>query len=142
MIWNYGNDLVTNIEYFNTDVIGFVYKITNLKTNEYYIGKKNLYSTRKRKFGKKEIQLITDKRLKKYEMVTKESDWLTYKSSNTIVQKWEYTDTIREILHICNSSKKLTYYELKEQILHDVLRDDKCLNENLMGSFFRKDLIA
>ena len=142
MEWLYNNNKIDNIDSISDDIIGFVYKITNNKTGEYYIGKKNLYSIRKRKFGKKEINSLTDKRLKKYEMVKKQSDWLTYKSSNKLVQEWEYNDTIREILHFCTSSKKLTYYELKEQILHNVLLDDKSLNENLMGSFFRKDLIT
>jgi hypothetical protein len=124
--------------------IGFIYKITNGKTGEYYIGKKNVLSIRKRKFGKKEIALLTDKRLKTYEMITSESDWKSYRSSNKQVQEWfkdkENDQLELRILRFCSSTKSLTYYELQEQFSHDVLGDKRALNDNLLGKFFRKDL--
>lgn len=126
------------------DVFGFVYKITNGRTGEYYIGKKQVVSVRKRNFGKREIAELTDKRVKKYEMVTKESDWRFYRSSNETVKKWfedQTNDTLSlEILRFCSNKKSLTYYELQEQFSHDVLGDERSLNDNLLGKFFRKDL--
>ena len=67
---------------------GFIYCIENTVTSQFYIGKKQVVSIRKRKFGKKETAALTDKRMKKYEMVTKESDWLEYRSSNKVVKEW------------------------------------------------------
>jgi len=144
MTWTYKGSFITELSDMPEATIGFIYKITNGKTGEYYIGKKNVLSTRKRKFGKKEIALLTDKRLKTYEMVTSESDWKSYRSSNKQVQEWfkdkENDQLELRILRFCSSTKSLTYYELQEQFSHDVLGDRRALNDNLLGKFFRKDL--
>jgi hypothetical protein len=144
MTWIYNGSFITELNDMPEGTIGFIYKITNGKTDEYYIGKKNVLSTRKRKFGKKEISLLTDKRLKTYEMITSESDWKSYRSSNKQVQEWfkdkENDQLELRILRFCSSTKSLTYYELQEQFSHDVLGDKRALNDNLLGKFFRKDL--
>ena len=145
MTWKYKGSSITEIKDMPEGTIGFIYKITNGKTSEYYIGKKNVLSTRKRNFGKKEIALLTDKRLKTYEMITKESDWKQYRSSNKQVQEW-FNDIDNDqlelkILRFCSNTKSLTYYELQEQFSHDVLGDELALNDNLLGKFFRKDLL-
>jgi hypothetical protein len=144
MTWIYNGSFITELNDMPEGTIGFIYKITNGKTGEYYIGKKNVLSIRKRKFGKKEIALLTDKRLKTYEMITKESDWKSYRSSNKQVQEWfkdkENDQLELRILRFCSSTKSLTYYELQEQFSHDVLGDRRALNDNLLGKFFRKDL--
>jgi succinate dehydrogenase flavin-adding protein (antitoxin of CptAB toxin-antitoxin module) len=144
MNWIYNKNEITKLSDMPEGTIGFIYKITNGKTGEYYIGKKNVLSIRKRKFGKKEIALLTDKRLKTYEMITKESDWKSYRSSNKQVQKWfkdkENDQLELQILRFCSSTKSLTYYELQEQFSHDVLMDKKSLCDNILGKFFRKDL--
>jgi len=155
MTWTYKGKLITELSDMPEDVFGFIYKITNGKTDEYYIGKKQVVSVRKRNFGKKEIAALGDKRMKKYEMVTKESDWKTYRSSNATVRMWfhendkalnedrrdDINDQLKlEILHFCLSKKSLTYYELQEQFAHNVLADESSLNDNLLGKFFRKDL--
>ena len=155
MTWTYKGKLITELSDMPEDVFGFIYKITNGKTDEYYIGKKQVVSVRKRNFGKKEIAALEDKRMKKYEMVTKESDWKTYRSSNKEVKSWfdenekalneDRRDDINnqlklEILRFCSNKKSLTYYELQEQFAHDVLGDECSLNDNLLGKFFRKDL--
>jgi len=144
MTWIYNGSFITELNDMPEGTIGFIYKITNGKTGEYYIGKKNVLSTRKRKFGKKQIALLTDKRLKTYEMITSQSDWKSYRSSNKQVQEW-FKDTENDqlelrILRFCSSTKSLTYYELQEQFSHDVLGDIRALNDNLLGKFFRKDL--
>lgn len=145
MGWIYKGSSITELKDMPKGTIGFIYKITNGKTGEYYIGKKNVLSTRKRKFGKKEIALLTDKRLKTYEMITKESDWRLYRSSNKQVQDWfkdKDNDQLElKILRFCSNTKSLTYYELQEQFAHDVLGDELALNDNLLGKFFRKDLL-
>ena len=144
MTWIYNGSFITELNDMPEGTIGFIYKITNGKTGEYYIGKKNVLSIRKRKFGKKEIALLTDKRLKTYEMITKESDWKSYRSSNKQVQEWfkdkENDQLELRVLRFCSSTKSLTYYELQEQFSHDVLMDKKSLCDNILGKFFRKDL--
>ena len=145
MSWTYKGNYITELADMPKDVFGFIYKITNTQTGEYYIGKKQVLSVRKRVFGKKEIEALADKRMKKYEMVIKESDWKLYRSSNSIVKEWFTNDEIQsncklEILRFCSNKKSLTYYELQEQFAHDVLGDELALNDNLLGKFFRKDL--
>jgi len=145
MSWRYKGDYITELGDMPENVFGFIYKITNTETGEYYIGKKQVVSVRKRNFGKKEIAALEDKRMKKYEMVVKESDWKTYRSSNQTVKNWFLDDELAshcdlEILRFCSNKKSLTYYELQEQFAHDVLGDELALNDNLLGKFFRKDL--
>jgi hypothetical protein len=155
MSWRYKGDYITELGDMPENVFGFIYKITNSETGEYYIGKKQVVSVRKRNFGKKEIAALEDKRMKKYEYVTKESDWKEYRSSNKEVKSWfeeneralneGRTDDINNqielrILRFCSNKKSLTYYELQEQFAHDVLADELSLNDNLLGKFFRKDL--
>jgi len=143
MSWRFNGDYITELGDMPEDVFGFIYKITNTRTNEYYIGKKQVVSIRKRNFGKKEIAELKDKRVKKYEYVTKESDWKDYRSSNDKVKSWfdlEPGVCSLEILRFCKSKKALTYYELQEQFAHDVLGDELSLNDNLLGKFYRKDL--
>jgi hypothetical protein len=155
MGWTYKGKSITELSDMPEGTFGFIYKITNGKTNEFYIGKKQVVSIRKRKFGKREIAKLEDKRMKRYEMVEKESDWLEYRSSNSTVKLWfdenetalledrrsDINDRLElKILKFCKNKKALTYYELQEQFLHDVLVDELSLNDNLLGKFFRKDL--
>ena len=150
MTWTYQGRVINELHDMPEGTHGFIYKITNGLTGEYYIGKKQVQSTRKRKFGKKETAALTDKRMKRYEMVTKESNWVDYRSSNKIVSGWfdkdgrpnpTSNDTLElKILKFCGNKKSLTYYELQEQFSHNVLADELSLNDNLLGKFFRKDL--
>lgn len=140
MTWTYKGQVITELSDMPDNTFGFIYKITNVETDQFYIGKKQVVSIRKRKFGKREIAKLTDKRIKHWEWVTKESDWLKYRSSNDTVKNWPMEDTKLEILRFCLGKKSLTYYELQEQFSHDVLGNDLALNDNLLGKFFRKDL--
>jgi hypothetical protein len=66
--------------------------------------------------------------------------WQDYCSSNDVVKTWINEPITKEILRFCQSKKALTYYELQEQFANNVLADEKSLNENLMGKFFKRDL--
>jgi len=131
---------------FNDDMIpkgavGFVYMM-NYKAKDgvmySYIGKKNFYSKRKKKFGKKALAAMTDKRAKKYETVVK-LDYENYFSSNKEL-KQAYKDgkmIYRTILKICLSKASLTYEETKAQFEHEVLERDYYLNGNILGRFYK-----
>lgn len=130
-------------EDFPDGTIGFIYKI-NLGNYKSYIGRKKIWSVTKKHFGKKQLADITDKRLKTYEMVKKESDWKSYIGSNKklhedVVNGVRIVD--REILMICNTEKQMTYYENKALFCEGVLLSEDYYNDNIMGKFFRKDLI-
>ena len=122
--------------------VGFVYMMNYLDSKSgimyAYIGKKNFYSRRKKKFGKKALAAMTDKRAKKYETVVK-LDYEDYFSSNKEL-KQAYKDgkmIYRTILKICLSKASLTYEETKAQFKYDVLERDDYLNGNILGRFYK-----
>ena len=121
--------------------VGFVYVMNYLANNGQmysYIGKKNFFSRRKKKFGKKKLAAMTDKRAKKYEIVIK-PDYKNYFSSNAEL-KQAYKDgrlIYRTILKICFSKAELTYQETKYQFKHEVLERDEYLNGNILGRFYK-----
>lgn len=141
VIWTYMGLPVTEASDFPDHVHGFVYCV---KTNDgrKYIGKKTLFSNRKRKFGKKEAALVTDKRKKLYEIVRKESDWKTYTGSNSELKEvidggMEYT---KQILHYAFHKKQLSYLENRELYEQRVLENQNVYyNSNIEGRYFQKD---
>ncbi len=129
MAWYYEGRAITELSDIPEGSIGFIYKITNKETRQFYIGKKSLYSHR---------TLPPLKGYKRKRKVIKESKWKDYGSSNKEVQGW--LEVHKQILRFCSTKKALTYYELKEQFRHDCLELEECLNDNLLGKFFKKDL--
>jgi len=152
MNWLYENKEITE-EVIPEEAAGFVYKITHIPTGKYYIGKKSLESVRTVKIGKRELEKIKEERkaagiggrapVKK--KVRKVSDWGTYYSSNEWireqVKEGNASDFQREIIQFCNSKKSLSYYEVYWMFKYDILSDDNCLNGNISGKFYRKDLV-
>lgn len=145
----YENGMVVeydSVDKFPENCVGFVYKITNIKTGKFYIGKKSLYSNIRKKLTKKELaELSGPGRKPTKKLVTSESNWLVYWGSNKgILQeiKEEGTDHFRkEILRFCFNKKQLTYWEVHYQCINEVLLTDKSYNDNVLAKFFRKDLV-
>ena len=106
------------------DYQGFVYIITNLKTSQYYIGKKNFWRIAKSKplKGKK------NKRHKKIE-----TDWKDYYGScNNLLNDIELIgkeNFKREIVLLCDSKFTLAYSEIEMQINRRVLFDNMSYNQ-------------
>jgi hypothetical protein len=141
MNWIYRHKELTNINDFPTDIVGFVYKITNTMNGKLYIGKKILQTSRKATISKREKTITkTQKRFKK---IIKESDWLNYYGSSLELKgdviKYGKENFKREILELCHSKKYMTYCEIKHQFKYDVLETDT-YNGNIMSRFFRKDI--
>ena len=135
-----------SVDKFPKNCIGFVYKITNIQTGKFYIGRKSLYSNVKKKLTKKELsELSGPGRKPTKKLVTSESNWMDYWGSNKgILQeiKEEGTSMFRkEILKFCFNKKQLTYWELHYQCVNEVLLTDKSYNDNILAKFFRKDLV-
>lgn len=145
--WYHKNKKVLNLDNLKflsgvTNPNGFIYLI-ELDNGKKYIGKKNLYSVRKKNFGKKQIAAITDKRLKTYETIIKESDWLTYCGSSRLLKedlKKNVKITNRFILEVATSKTELTYLETKYLFKYDVLGENKEVyyNDNILGKFYKK----
>lgn len=108
--------------------VGFVYMIESLNDGRLYIGRKYFHSIRKVK-GKARRQ-------------RKESDWKTYYGSSkellTLVEEYGKLNFKRIILSLHTTRGDCNYEEVKQQFLHDVLEDDRYLNENINGKWHRK----
>ena len=105
------------------DYYGFVYLITNEKTNQKYIGKKFFWS-------KKTLPITKTRKRKKRLLI--ESDWKDYFGSNRLLNEeithQGNTHFKREILHFCKSRGECAYMEAKEQFDRDVLLTDEYYN--------------
>lgn len=146
---NYWTDLsgklFNSIEDFPTSTFGFVYKVKNKSNGKIYIGKKVLYFNRKKKLTKKELaEITTPGRRPTTKVVQLESDWIEYwgSSKELIIdfknQNGENFE--RKILKTCLTKKELTYWEIAYQLKEDVLLVDS-YNDNVLGKFYRKDLV-
>lgn len=130
--WTYNNQPLTEIP---EGYIGFVYLITNTATNRKYIGKKNLFfSKTKQVKGKK----------KKYKA---ESDWKTYYGSNEELKNhvniFGEGKFRREIIRFCKSKSEMNYYELREQMVNDVLlKENEYYNSYVGTRINRKQMLS
>jgi hypothetical protein len=152
MSWYLGDKEVSE-DLIPENAVGFVYKIIHIPSGKFYIGKKSLESIRTVKIGKRELIKIKEERkaagiggrasLKK--KVRKTSDWETYYSSNEWineqVKEGKQEEFKRKIIQFCNSKKSLSYYEVYWMFKYDVLSDENSLNGNILGKYFRKDLV-
>ena len=136
--WLYGDKFIESIEDVPEGSVSFIYEIQI--DGRFYIGKKNLYTTRKKHFGKKKLATVTDKRLKTYEKVTTESNWLKYCSSSKEVKHLVEQGSVpeRRILRFCKSVKEATFYENK--YIYANIEEPDNLNDNVSGRYFRKEI--
>ena len=123
---------------------GFVYIITNLETINFYIGKKAFIHNKKKKLTKKEIAEHTGAGRKPTTRVDKvDSGWKSYYGSSkellADVKLLGEDKFKRVIIHFAKNKKQLTFLELQEQIIHNVLFTDNSYNDNIAGKYFRKD---
>jgi hypothetical protein len=144
--WHYNsieiNSLKSASGVFNNPY-GFIYLI-RFSDSTYYIGKKAFYNTiakRQLKKGVRESVIavksrnIEGKRVK-FDIIKKESNWKTYIGSKPYLKNKDYMEKC--ILAFAENKRELTYLEAKYQFKYDCLEDKDCLNDNILGKFFRK----
>ena len=127
-MWLYEDKEFTEVP---DNIIGFVYRITNLQTGRQYIGKK-LFTFARRKSVKG-----------KRKRVRVESDWREYYGSNKELLHDIATlgreHFQREILHLCANKGWCNYLEAKLQFQLGVLETpDKFYNDWIMCKVHRK----
>ncbi len=146
MNWTYIKKEMETISDFPDNTHGFVYRIVHKPTGKVYIGRKILQNTTKVKLGKKELKELAGVvgRKPAYKLAVKESNWKTYWGSNKFLKELyeiEPKENFEREILICAPTKKLlTYYELKYQILYEVLeKPEEFFNDNILGKFFTRD---
>ena len=154
MVWSYKGKFVSSMEDVPEGAIGFIYKICD-GDQRCYIGKKSLFSLKNKEVsknvydkakseGKKVLKTKNKAKSKsgvggtvwryKVEEI-KESNWLTYNSSNLELKKRKDI-SVREIIDFAYSKQELTYLETKYQMQYSVLESDSWYNDNILGKFF------
>jgi hypothetical protein len=135
-MWLYNSKVIKGIEQMPKNTFGFIYEATYIPTKEKYLGKKVLFFNR---------TLPPLKGTKRKRKVVKESDWLTYYGSHTKIKQLliegKQDNFSREILEFAFNKKHLTYLETKYQFCNNVLENTEYINDNILGKFFRKDLV-
>jgi len=120
MSWTYQNQLINEIPEGH---IGFVYLITNLQTNQKYIGKKLTQF-------KKTKPPLKGKKLKRRSVV--ESDWRDYWGSSdrllADVAALGVDKFSRQVIYWCKSKAEMSYLEAREQFERRVLETDEYYN--------------
>lgn len=136
---DWAHSFIYHISHFYKDENGYLQE-------KFYIGKKQLTSTRKTKIGKRAIAAEklsrSDGKAHTIKKVTKASDWMNYWGSSAEVKaarssgigEWE-----RTIVGWCFSKKNATYMELKMLIEMNVLERNDSYNLNLLGSIYKCD---
>ena len=135
-MWLYKKEVIESIEQMPQNTFGFIYEATYIPTNEKYLGKKVLFFNR---------TLPPLKGTKRKRKIVKESDWQTYYGSHTkikqLLSEGKQEDFIREIIEFAFNKKHLTCLETKYQFSNNVLENTEYINDNILGKFFRKDLV-
>ena len=135
-MWLYNNEVIESIEQMPQNVFGFIYQSIYIPTNEKYLGKKVLF------FNKTLPPLKGFKRKRK---IVKESDWLIYFGSHEkikeLLKEGKQDNFKKEILEFAYNKKHLTYLETKYLFCNNVLENNEYINDNILGKFYRKDLV-
>ncbi len=145
-MWRYKDNVISDISHIPEGTFGFVYEVVYLPSGKRYIGRKQLISVTTKSLGKKELSELIDKRASKKKKVQKESDWKTYYGSHSeikqLIKEGKQDEFERTILQFAFSPKHLTYLETKYLFSLEVLeKPDVFYNDNILGKFFRKDII-
>jgi hypothetical protein len=140
MSWLYKAKVFTD-KMIPEGAVGFVYEMEAIidgKTVK-YVGKKNFFSVRKKRFGKKALAAMEDKRAKKYELITKANYQNYYSSNKTLQDAYKAGIPIKRFMvRICYSKTELTYHETKYQFQREVLEKEEYLNGNILGKFYKQ----
>lgn len=132
-MWLYNNKEITESD-IPDGAVGFIYKIVNLNTGKFYIGRKLLTKASYRQVNGKKYKC------------RKESDWQTYNSSCAELQQ----DIIligekkieKTIICFCQNKSILNYMEEKLQFEYRVLEDLNCYNSNIRSKYFKKTIFG
>jgi len=145
MHWIYQNKEVTSVSDLPEDVMGFVYVI-EYDDGTYYFGQKNMFKSTtlnalkngKTREGAKRVGKNKGGKRVYFDVVTKESNWLTYEGSSESTKDLVIVDKI--IIDVAYSKRQLTYLEAKTLFTEEALEKQHCMNLNILGKFFKHNI--
>lgn len=140
-MWHHNNTSTFEVP---ENAIAFIYRITNLTNNKFYIGRKMLLSNRKKKLTIKEKALEGNSR-KKFKRDIKPTNWENYWGSNDELKediKLLGEDKFkREILIFTTNKTDTSFYEMYYQIKEDVLFKNS-YNRHIANTKFFKGKVS
>lgn len=126
--WTYKGSVIRSHDDLHPDCWAFVY-ILEFENDLFYIGKKNVRTKAK---------LPPLKGKARVRRVEKPMKFLNYTGSSKSIDG--HVLVKKEILYQCSSVKTATYIEAALLFEHDAIFSDKFLNENILGTFYSKDI--
>lgn len=116
------------------NAVGFVYRITRISDNKFYIGKKKLQFKRTKVVKGKKKRFTVD------------SDWETYYGSSeelkADVASLGESAFRREILHMCYTLSECNYFETKEIFQNSCLLREDCYNSWVSCKIHKKHVFG
>ena len=133
MNWTHNGKEMLSHGDFTSDTVGFIYRII-YDDNREYIGKKLIRSNRKLKPTKKQLAIRKNyKRVERIDLKFTDYEGSSKNTVGLIISK-------KEIIELASSNRQLTYLESKTLFQLNVLEDDRFLNQNILGRFFKGNL--
>jgi len=143
MVWYYEDQPVESLP---ENTYGFIYQI-EYDDGTMYLGKKQCYSETHLPALKSGIvrpealyrigRNIKGKRVQ-FDVMRKENNWKAYKGSSDLTKG--KTILRKTILAFASTKRYLTYLEVKALMCFEALEDEKYLNINCLGKFFKGNL--
>ena len=149
-VWKHEGKHMYELECFPNDTYGFVYRLTLMAddgSRRYYIGKKKLFqevqmtklkSGAERKGHINFFFMRKNRHMVEMERLYKESNWLDYTGS---ADTDGYELIARNIAYLAKSPLELSYLECKAIFETDAIRSERYLNANILGKFYKRNLI-
>jgi len=135
--WLHQGVEITSLEQVPEGAVGFIYLITH-SSGKYYVGKKQLFSSRRTRLSKREKEATMSR--KTFKTTVSESSWLDYWSSckelQQEVKELGEEHFQREIIEFCFSKRDLNYREVWHQFRLDVL-ENNTYNGNIASRWFK-----
>lgn len=140
--WIYEGKKISSIQDMPKGAISFIYRIENVTTGRYYIGRRTFSSSKKKKLTAKEKLLPENARKTfKYE-ICEVSGWKKYCGSNTTLKEEVKNGHKIEkyILCFCYSKAETTYKETEAIICGQALLDPLSYNDWCSAKIYKKFL--
>lgn len=141
--WTYNGKEILSLDDMPPQTLGFIYRVENLDTGKYYIGRRTVCSKKKRKLTIAEKKLPENARKTIVYEMKESAGWKTYAGSNTTLKEEvkQGANIKKYILHYCCTKAEITYKESSEIICSGALEDPLSYNDWVKCTIYKKHLL-